>query len=358
MTTASSAPRLLRLARVTLVAVYLLITVGGLVRSTGAGMGCPDWPTCFGRLVPPTSESQLPEGYQTAFVEQRRQKNARLASQLEAIGLDTLAEEVRHEEWTARETSFNAARTWTEYLNRLAGVTVGLLVLATFLMALRRRTVVATAPLWAGLALLATAFNGWAGSLVVSTHLLPWMVTVHMLLALLVVALLVVLVHRLEPRPAAPVPDRAPLNAVLLAALSCLVLQVALGTQVREGVDQAALGAGLPRAEWIGSLGAAFLVHRSFSWMVLVLHGGLILLLRQRVQPGHALRRRAVLLASVVGLEMVLGAVMAYAGMPPWAQPLHLGLAALLFGLQVDLLLKVNAAAYQPAASRAAAVAA
>ena len=127
----------------------------------------------------------------------------------------------------------------------------------------------------------------------------------------------------------------------------------------RQGIDHAALGAGLPRAEWIDSLGVAFYVHRSFSWLVLLAHLGLVLLLRQRLRPGHPLRRRVRLLVSAVALEMVLGAVMAWMGMPPWAQPLHLGLAALLFGLQIDLLLKVNAAgAYQPAPSRAAAAAA
>ena len=93
-------PRVSGLFLLCLVLVYIVILAGGTVRATGAGMGCPDWPLCFGKFIPPTSEAELPENW----------KNFLHGSQAES-------------------PSFNPVHTWTEYLNRLAGALLGLVSL-------------------------------------------------------------------------------------------------------------------------------------------------------------------------------------------------------------------------------------
>ncbi len=141
----------------TIAAVYFLILVGGTVRATGAGMGCPDWPTCFGKLIPPTQEAQLPPDWRVRYA---------------ARGYDT--------------ADFDPVKTWTEFVNRLVGVTIGLMSIATVALAWRIRAQGAVV-FWAALGgLFFVCLNGWIGSMVVASNLRPVMVSLHMTGAFLV----------------------------------------------------------------------------------------------------------------------------------------------------------------------------
>ena len=117
---------------ISIISVYLLILVGGIVRSTGSGMGCPDWPKCFGNYIPPTSVDALPENYKEIYSEKRHQKNLRVASMIRGLGLDGFAFKITNGDSIRVEQSFNPIKTWIEYINRIIGVLVGFFILLSF----------------------------------------------------------------------------------------------------------------------------------------------------------------------------------------------------------------------------------
>lgn len=321
-----------RLTLWTVIAVYALILVGGIVRSTGSGMGCPDWPRCFGRWVPPTSIDELPADYKEYYAEYRNKKNIRFARYLSAIGLNETAEKLLTDERVREENDFNATRTWIEYINRVIGVIIGFLIFAVAVLSFRLRKADPAIFVIAVTSLILVGFQGWLGSFVVSSNLTPWTVTVHMFLALLIVFLLIVLYHRSGEgkiwiaKGIGYVP--------ILACLFVLLIQILLGTQVREALDQIALQ--WPRAEWISQAGQDFVIHRSFSWVIVIIHAWLIITM---------LRTNASRPFSVAVVVLILGTVfsgmgMAYAGVPPFLQPVHLLFATLAFGVLTMLLMQ------------------
>lgn len=306
-----------RLALLTVVVVYLLILIGGIVRSTGSGMGCPDWPKCFGSWVPPTEVSQLPPNYQEIY-------GAKLKGEIE----------------------FNAFKTWTEYLNRLFGAFTGLMIFATLLASvsyIKKDRPVFTVSL---LTFLLVGFQGWLGSKVVSTELAPWLVTLHMLLAIVIVFFLLYVVARtyVGNIQIEKIENKTLLNRWLFMTIGLSLIQVLIGTQVREAMDVVIDKLGNERrAEWIENLGLSFYVHRSFSILIMILHIGLVYWLKKNTIAKGVLSQLTMALLIMVGVEIVSGVILAYLSVPALIQPIHLTLATLALGLQFVIGLLINA---------------
>ncbi len=298
-----------RIAIITLVAVYFLILVGASVRASGAGMGCPDWPTCFGQWIPPTHESQLPSNYQDIYAD---------------LGY--------------AETRFNVLKTWTEYTNRLVGVTIGFLIFLTAIFSIPLRRINNSIFVASVAAFFMVGFQGWLGAKVVSSNLQPGMITIHMLMALAIVGTL--LFSLAEARRGVMV--KQPITGIdsrfqlcLYIVLGMTVLQVVLGTQVREMTDliREAQGEAL-RSTWIEAMPWFFFVHRSFSALVLIANLWLARLLINSLGWQHALTRLTFAMIMVICLAVLSGATLGHLGMPAFIQPTHLLSASLLFGMQ------------------------
>lgn len=335
-----------RVSLITVIAVYLLILIGGIVRSTGSGMGCPDWPKCFGYVIPPTSIDQLPANYQEIYLNKRLAKNKRFVATLEKLGFSKKAEEIANDKSILVEEEFNPVKTWIEYLNRLAGVVIGLLIILTVWKSFSLRKYDQWITILSILSLVLVLFIGWIGSIVVSTNLLHWMITFHMMLALLLVSLLIYIHHRsgrliISKGVKMVVPRR--IELVLLIGTCLMLVQIVLGTQVREQIDIISSSLGnLLRDEWIIRVGLDFLIHRSFSLVLLAIH---VLYFFWAFK--YTLRRSQVNLWSqvlmiLILLEIATGIGMSYFGIPAFLQPIHLLLGSLIIGVQVILLLEIR----------------
>ena len=304
--------RFRKVSILTVVAVYFLILVGGIVRSTGAGMGCPDWPKCFGQWVPPTDVSELPANYQEIYADRGY-----------------------------HSTEFNPVKTWIEYGNRLVGVTIGFLIFLTLIFSLPYRKTDPTVFYISLISFILVGFQGWLGSKVVATNLMPLMISIHMIVALIIAGLLLYAVARSQKGAFSS--DRySSRRAVYLLIWSSIVIslaQIVIGIQVREGIDAVAASLGATRREfWIENLGVAFPIHRSFSLVVALIN--ILLIMKIRVIPDGLLNTFGKWLALGLMLEIASGVAMAYFGIPPYLQPVHLLLSTVMFGLQFLILLK------------------
>jgi cytochrome c oxidase assembly protein subunit 15 len=301
----------------TVIAVYLLILIGGIVRATGAGMGCPDWPKCFGMWIPPTVEAELPANYKEIF-------GAKLKG----------------------EVVFNPVKTWIEYINRLVGALIGLFIFGTFVLSVR--TYRKTDKIMVGisfLALVLVLFEGWLGSIVVSTELHPGMITLHLLVAIVIVALLLYVALRSYDKrlPIEDFREKQAVNFILVILILLSIGQVVMGTQVRESVDiLLKSNAGEVSEDWLSQIGGKFYVHVALSLILLVAHYILLRKVKSSTTEKGLISKTTTYLFAVVLVEIISGSIMALFNIPAFAQPIHLLFGIVVLGMQFSIFLLMN----------------
>ncbi|MFX3675528.1 MAG: COX15/CtaA family protein [bacterium] len=282
---------------ITFLSLIALIIAGSVVRTTGSGLGCPDWPHCFGQWIPPTDISQLPADYKERF----------------AVAGKQIAD-------------FDVLKTWIEYINRLLGVIVGIemMFLVAFAWPLRR----VRPRLFSGsLALfILTCIQGGIGAKVVSSSLAPHLITLHMVIALIIVIMCAALWILVEPPRKALTVRSSALGKIILALG---FIQLVLGTEVREGVDVITNSGVLDRSLWLDQESMIFLIHRSFSILFLLTFLFWIGQLWKEERTSGA-RAMIVALLIVTFLAPISGVILSYFSMPAFAQPLHLLVATLI----------------------------
>lgn len=327
--------KFIRFNWITLVLIYLVVIAGSFVRITGSGMGCPDWPKCFGQWVPPTEKSELPIDYKDVFAEKRAVKIEKFSNLLDKIGLHSIGDKIRNDKSLLVEQSFNARKTWTEYGNRLVGFLAGNAVLIVFIWILlyyREKSLIFIS----FLNLILLAFEAWFGSIVVATNLVPWTITIHLFFALVIIFLQILIIRKVSHTQQKPLYFSSTLKVLVLFCFFVTFFQMFLGTQVREYIDELTKQ-GFGRESWTEQLGVTFLIHRSFSWLVL----GVLTFIAWKNEKGDKvkiLRTSYILLA----VELLSGVLLAYANMPGLVQTSHLIFATILLGTLTMTVLRMR----------------
>lgn len=323
-------------AKTALVLVYLVIIAGALVRMTGSGMGCPDWPKCFGYYIPPTEEKELlyTIGKEYSKGQVIIKNESLLVAKEDFVALNNF-ENTKWEKYTKHDYAiFNPFHTWVEYLNRLVGALAGIACLITLFLSFSYWKENKKLILFNLLICFLMGFQAWLGKTVVDSVLNPYKITTHMLAALLIVAVQLYVIYAVQEKKFIKKSD-AEFKWVLYAALVLTVIQIIFGTQVRESVDTI-VEAGLPKEIWIQNPKGGFLTHRSFS--LLVVAANAFLFWRNRSIALGFEKMNWIL--AVLCMEIASGIAMYYFDFPFGSQTIHIVMATLLFGIQLYLVLE------------------
>lgn len=326
-----------KLAKTSLILVYLVIVAGAVVRMTGSGMGCPDWPKCFGYYIPPTEASELEwepnREYQKGQVIIVNE-NLKVAN-TDFITKDSF-DTSNWDEYTKHDYAiFNPWHTWIEFINRLFGAVAGLATLLLAFASIKYWKKQKAVTLLSWLVVFGMGFQAWLGATVVYSVLLPYKITLHMLMALVIVAFLLYIIFIVNKKDKGITYDRTTL-VIAISASALTVVQVVLGTQVREFIDHQidALG---PNAKdlWLQDPTLVFYVHRSLSIAITLVNA----LLAYRIFKFDLGHKKVYWILLILVLEICSGIAMYYIDFPFGSQALHLILASIFFGVQFYLVL-------------------
>jgi len=328
------------IAKTALVLVYLVIIAGALVRMTGSGMGCPDWPKCFGYYIPPTDIKELTWSENRVFeAGQVIIKDETLLVAKDDFTTGNAFDQSHWRLYTKHDYAiFNPMHTWIEYLNRLSGALAGIVVFAMAVASWKFRKT-KKAILWLSwLTVFLMGFQAWLGATVVYSVLNPIKITVHMIAALVIVAVILYIIRLSKAKTESFKKDNLFRNVLWITLLLTLI-QVALGTQVRQFVDEQVKVLGYDQMHAVlENPTVNFYAHRSFSILIFVLNAFLFLRNRNK-NLGFGKMKWVMIL---IGIEIISGMAMYYFDFPFGTQATHLVIASLLFGAQFYLILESN----------------
>ena len=322
---------------ISIVIVYLVILAGGIVRMTGSGMGCPDWPKCFGFLIPPTERSQLEWKSNSKY----NKNQIVIINETLFYANDKFKSKNKFEmsnwsEYTKHDYSkFNVYHTWIEYINRLIGAIAGLSVLILFVNSLKFFKTKKIITGLSFLALIAIIFQAWLGKMVVDSNLMANTITIHMLMAIILLSILFSILAISNPSKKR-VRVSKNISILVLISIVLLLIQIITGTEVRKFIDiKMELLNYTEKERWIENISSSFSFHRSFSWAIIIVNSLIYFYARK-----NGLKLKIIhIVNSLIFFQISSGIIMYYFHFPFSSQPIHLLISTMIIGIQFYFLL-------------------
>ena len=322
---------------ISIVIVYLVILAGGIVRMTGSGMGCPDWPKCFGFLIPPTERSQLEwksnseyNKNQIVIIDEKLfYANDKFKSK-NKFEMSNWSEYTKHD-----YSKFNVYHTWIEYINRLIGAIAGLSVLILFVNSLKFLKTKKIITGLSFLALIAIIFQAWLGKMVVDSNLMANTITVHMLMAIVLLFILFSILAISNPSKKSVRISRN-ISILVLISIVLLLIQIITGTEVRKFIDiKMELLNYTEKERWFENITSSFSFHRSFSWAIIIVNSLIYFYARK-----SGLKLKIIhIVNSLIFFQISSGIIMYYFHFPFSSQPIHLLISTMIISIQFYFLL-------------------
>jgi heme a synthase len=321
-----------KLIGTTAIVTFVLIILGAFVRLSDAGLGCPDWPGCYGNLTPHHSTAEI-----------------RAAETAQPGGPVTMA------------------KAWKEMLHRYLAMVVGALIAAIMFAAWRLRSQMSQSPLLATVLAGAVIFQAALGAWTVTMLLKPAIVTSHLLGGVAILALLALLYARQagSGKFGARIIGPRPLFVFAVVATVVLLAQITLGGWT--STNYAALACtDLPKChgEWVPAMDFANAFHiirplgvgpdgelltiealRAIHWLhrvgaiITVIVVGVFAWQLVRVDGGAKVGR---MLAALLGIQVLLGLSNVWFSLPIAVAVAHNGVAAILFALMIVVLFRLS----------------
>jgi len=322
---------------ISIVIVYLVILAGGIVRMTGSGMGCPDWPKCFGFLIPPTERSQLEwksnseyNKNQIIIIDEKLfYANDKFKSKSK-FEMSNWSKYTKHD-----YSKFNVYHTWIEYINRLIGAIAGLSVLILFVNSLKFLKTKKIITGLSFLALIAIIFQAWLGKMVVDSNLTANTITIHMLMAIILLFILFSILAISNPNKKRIKISRN-ISILVLISIVLLLIQITTGTEVRKFIDiKMELLNYAEKERWIENISSSFSFHRSFSWAIIFVNS---LIYYHARKLGLKLKIIHIV-NTLIFFQISSGIIMYYFHFPFSSQPIHLLISTMIISIQFYFLL-------------------